>query len=176
MPTEFLLFSAGVNSTEKGTFTFDKRAAELVLAEHAKRGVDLMIDLEHDSLSTEAKLLRSDAADARGWFGLEVRPDGSLWAVNVTWAADGEARLRDKRQRYISPAFTTETDANGVERPKRVVNAAICARPATFDTPALVAASAGECVRTLRDVDQRARQYILAQKMSPKRNSKNGSR
>lgn len=143
LPTEFLLFNAGQNDTEKGVFTFDALAAEMILSEYTKRGVDLMIDLEHDSLNKEARALRSDAADARGWFGLSLHADGSLWGAGASWTPDGSARLIDKRQRYISPAFATTTDAKGVERPSRLVNAAICARPATYETPALVAASAG---------------------------------
>lgn len=165
LPTEFLLFAPGANDTEKGVFTFDQVAAEALLCQYKKRGVDLMIDLEHDSLSKEARALRSDAADARGWFGIELRSDGSLWAVNATWTPDGAARLLDKRQRYISPAFVTTVDAHGVERPSRLVNAAICARPATYETPALVAASSDTLHKSdLRARSYRASGYIFAQK------------
>jgi phage I-like protein len=43
--------------------------------------------------------------------------------------------LRDRTQRYISPAVDVDEDGRIV----RVVNAALCARPATLNAPALVA-------------------------------------
>jgi hypothetical protein len=91
-----------------------------------------MVDLEHLSLDDESP---SFDPDARGWFDLEVR-DGELWAVRIRWTPDGERRLREKTQRYISPAFPTDDDG----RITRIVNMALTAMPATHDTPALVAA------------------------------------
>lgn len=137
LPTEFRLFVAGWNETENGSFLFDADAAEATMAAYAKWGVDLMIDLEHQSL--EPTIAPDPTAkDARGWCNLELREDGSLWAVNVKWTADGEARLREKRQRYISPAFSVDAQS---KRVTAIINVAITAIPATHDTPALVAAS-----------------------------------
>lgn len=135
-PTEFLIFSAGVNETQKGPFTFDAEAARSVMSTYATEGVDLMIDLEHESLSPQDECVRPDCRDARGWFQLSLRPDGSLWAVNVRWSPDGARRLAEKTQRYISPAFFDEDG-----RVMALVNAALCARPATYDARPLVAAS-----------------------------------
>ena len=94
-----------------------------------------MIDLEHESLGMPA---RPDSRDARGWAQLEMRK-GELWAVNVRWTPDGERRLREKTQRYLSPAFERDP-ATG--RILSLVNIALTAIPATYDAPALVAASA----------------------------------
>lgn len=104
---------------------------------YAKWGVDLAIDLEHQMLDPD---IAPDptAKDARGWCNLELRGDGSLWAVNVKWTADGAARLSEKRQRYISPAFSIDPETSRVIA---IINVAITAIPATHDTPALVAAS-----------------------------------
>lgn len=138
LPTAFRLFAKGVNETSKGSFLFDERSAQLVMDEYEKHGVDLMIDLEHLSMDQESK---SYDPDARGWAELEIR-NGELWATNVRWTPDGESRLREKRQRYISPTFITESIENNIlERIISVFNVAICAMPATFDAPALVAAS-----------------------------------
>jgi hypothetical protein len=134
LPTEFRLFAAGLNETRNGPVLFDDAAARAVLADFERGGVDLMIDLAHDSLSEGAREHRDDADDARGWFRLAVR-DGELWAVDVTWTSDGTRRLRDRTQRYISPAVDVDED----DRIVRVVNAALCARPATLNAPALVA-------------------------------------
>lgn len=135
LPTEFRIFRAGVNETTKGDVLFDAEAAKRVMDHYAKHSVDLPIDLEHLSVERDVRADR----DARGWFRLEVR-EGELWATNVTWTADGEARLREKRQRYISPVFRTDE----IGRPVRVVNAALTALPATFEAQALIAASIHE--------------------------------
>jgi len=134
LPTEFRLFCAGVNATTHGDLLFDDEAARRVLAAFNAHGTDLMVDLAHDSLSEEARANRDDADDARGWFRLEVR-EGELWAVGVTWTADGEARLRSRRQRYISPAVQLDEDGRVVE----VINVALCSMPATVGAQPLVA-------------------------------------
>lgn len=136
-PTEFRLFVEGWNDTENGRYLFDSEAAQATMAAYVKWGVDLAIDLEHQMLEP-AIAPDPTAKDARGWCNLELRPDGSLWAVNVKWTADGAARLSEKRQRYISPAFTIDPETSRVVA---IVNVAITAIPAMHDTPALVAAS-----------------------------------
>lgn len=135
-PTEFRIFQAGKNSTLKGEFIFDAQAAAEVMAAYAAHGNDVMIDLEHLSLeSPEAS--RNFDPDARGWCRLELR-SGELWAVAVTWTPDGQERLRDKRQRYISPAFGYDE----ARRITSVLNIAITAMPATDKLQPLVAANA----------------------------------
>lgn len=132
-PTEFRIFRAGENATTKGTAIFDEAAASSVLAAFEAYGNDLMIDLEHQALDASDKS-REDAADARGWFKLEVR-DGELWAVDVSWTPDGTQRLKDRTQRYISPAFYMDDDGRVLE----LINVALVAMPATFEAQALVA-------------------------------------
>lgn len=148
LPTEFRLFVSGWNDTENGRYLFDTDAATAVMAAYQAWGVDLMIDLEHQALEPGAPI-EPTARDARGWCKLELRDDGSLWAVSVSWTPDGEARLREKRQRYVSPAFEVDEKSSRVTK---IINIAITAIPATHDTPALVAASAriGRGQRDLR--------------------------
>lgn len=137
LPTEFRLFTAGWNDTENGRFLFDEVAAQSVMDASRQWGVDLAIDLEHQMLTGDSPA-DPTARDARGWCQLELRSDGSLWAVNVKWTPDGAQRLSEKRQRYISPAFTTDPET---QRVTKMINVAITSIPATHDTPALVAAS-----------------------------------
>lgn len=162
LPTEIRLFARGLNTTAKGVFLYDDKARETVFAEYQAHGVDIMIDLEHLSLD-DACLSREDAQDARGYAQLEDRA-GELWAVHIRWGADGARRLRERRQRYFSPAFATdltdeqwgvgERDADavalGVERVRRIVNIALCAMPATDHAPPLVAASHRATLRTTK--------------------------
>lgn len=144
-PTEFRLFRAGENETTKGTFIFDAEAASAVMAAAAQRdGVDYPIDLEH--LSLESTDSRSFDPDARGWFCLAVR-NGELWAVNVRWTPDGQRRLSERTQRYVSPAFTVDDE----DRVTEIVNVALVAMPATHGTPALVAANRRPRPMTLKD-------------------------
>lgn len=137
LPSEFRLFVAGWNASEKGDFLFDEQAAASVMEAYARWGVELAIDLEHQMM-LEGAPTDPDARDARGWFELELREDGSLWAVNVRWTEDGAARLTQKRQRYISPAFTFDSETRRVEQ---IVNAALTSIPATHGAPALLAAT-----------------------------------
>lgn len=146
LPTEFRIFKMGKNESTKGPALFDEASARMVMDAYARNGVDLMVDLAHDSLNEEAHAQRDDADDARGWFQLEVREDG-LYAVNVTWTEDGERRLRTKRQRYISPAFYRDRKTGRV---KEMVNVALCSRPATYGAEPLIAATKG----TMRIVDR----------------------
>jgi phage I-like protein len=157
-PTEFLIFRRGVNETTKGPVVFDDTAAASVMAAFAKYGVDLMIDLGHHSLDDSAEA-RGDAGDARGWFRLELR-DGALFAVDVRWTPDGERRLRERTQRYISPVVLIDKNDRALE----IVNVALCAMPATIDAQPLIAATRNF------PASQRARAYILSERI------KNGSR
>lgn len=134
LPTAFRIFRAGWNATEHGRFLFDEQAASTVMAHYRAHEADRMIDLEHLSLDDQCA---NYDPDARGWARLELR-GGELWAVDVKWTADGETRLRSKRQRYVSPAFAFSPD----RRIKRIVNIAITALPATHGAMPLVAASA----------------------------------
>jgi phage I-like protein len=133
-PVEFRLFRAGVNTTMKGDFLFDEKAAMSVMADYRQRGARLMLDLEHLSLDTESK---SYDPDPRAWFDLDVR-NGELWVTAASWLPDGERRLREKLHPYVSPVF--DTDAEG--RVTNVLNVGMVAMPATHQPHALIAASA----------------------------------
>lgn len=133
-PTEFRLFVAGWNATENGDFLFDEEAAASLIAAREAWGVDVMVDLEHLSLDPKAP---NYDPDARGWHRVEIRADGSCWAVQATWTEDGAERLTSKKQRYVSPVFSFDPVTRRVEE---LLNVAITALPATHDTPALVAA------------------------------------
>lgn len=133
LPGEFRLFRAGANPTTKGEFLFDALAARLVMEAYATHAVDVHIDLEHLALDPECN---SYDPDARGWCNLEVR-NGELWAVNVRWTPDGERRLKQRTQRYVSPAFCTDEAGRIVD----VVNIALTGLPATDSAQPLMAAN-----------------------------------
>lgn len=136
LPVAFRLFKYGWNRTSKGNFRYDELSAKSVMAEYKRHGVDMMIDLEHLSVDDEAN---NYDPDARGWGQLEERPDKSLWMVNVRWTPDGEKRMRNRTQRFVSPYFGISVRSGRIID---IYNIAICAVPATYEAPALVAASA----------------------------------
>lgn len=138
LPTQFRIFKAGLNQTSEGDIVFDATAAASVMARYQKHGVDLIIDLNHDSIDETAGAMRADARDARGWFNLEVRPGPELWAVNARWTPDGARRLTEKTQRYISPVVIYDKKTR---QAVWLANVALCAMPATYGAQPLVAAS-----------------------------------
>ncbi len=139
-PTEFRIFRAGINTTSKGPFLFDDVAAQSVMSAYSKHVIGdepgVMIDLEH--LSVDDNATHYDP-DARGWCRLELR-GGELWACDVKWTPDGEARLREKRQRFISPTFAADKKTSRVVD---LLNIALVANPATDRLMPLVAANKG---------------------------------
>lgn len=169
LPTEFRLFARGKNPSQRGVALFDDKAAAAVMRAYREWGVDLIIDLEHDSLDKDVRKHRADAADARGHFKLALR-HGELWATDVRWSADGAERLRSKKQRYISPAFRDDSEGRVVQ----VVNAALVSMPATNSATPLVAASlryegdaktrAACYVRARQDVKKRAAAFVAARR------------
>lgn len=136
-PKEFRIFAAGINDSTKGPALFDSDAAESVMAEYRRGGVELMLDLEHDSLSEAARAARSDSADALAWYVLELR-NGELWASNVRWTPPGLARYQQQTQRYASPAFLQDEKTGRITA---LVNVALVSLPATYHATELVAAS-----------------------------------
>lgn len=160
VPTEFRIFKTGLNDTSQGPVLFDEQAAKDVMQHFQKEGVDGCIDLEHQSLDAD-HTSRVDAADSRGAYKLAVR-NGELWAIDVRWAPDGERRLKEKTQRYISPVVFTNKET---DRAVFVHNVALVANPATHGSQALIAASR----RVPKDtVNRRVAAYYRAAKFLSK--------
>lgn len=147
LPTEFLIFKPGINRTGKGDYIFNADAAARVLSKYKLQGVDYIVDREHDSLSEEARVARSDAGDALAHYQLELRADGSLWAVGVVWNADGESDLREKKRRYTSPAFNYDLDTREIDE---LINIGLVSMPATYSNAPLIAARRGKQLRGAR--------------------------
>lgn len=135
---EVRLYHYGWNDDTTGSLLFDEEAAKLVMAAFERKSVAGMVDLEHMSLDDTAP---NWDADARGSYRLEVRKDANgkpeLWAV-IDWAPEGEQRIREKRQRFLSPVVQYATDS---KRILRIFNIALCANPATHGAQPLIAAT-----------------------------------
>ncbi len=92
------------------------------------RGVDLVIDYEHQSL-------QGRQAPAAGWIkDLETREDG-LWA-RVEWTPQAREYLRNREYRYFSPVLQLDPETR---KPKALMQVGLTNVPAIKRLPPLVA-------------------------------------
>ncbi|MCX8018203.1 MAG: phage protease [Rhodocyclaceae bacterium] len=99
-PDWIMLIPAGVFSGRdgRGPYTLDAAA---VLAAFEQGGIDLPIDYDHQTLTSDAK---AGPVPAAGWIkALELR-DGSLWG-RVEWTPAAASLIVNKEYRYLSPVF-----------------------------------------------------------------------
>jgi len=92
------------------------------------RGVDLVIDYEHQSL-------QGRQAPAAGWIkDLEARADG-LWA-RVEWTPQAQEYLRNREYRYFSPVLQLDPETR---KPQALLQVGLTNVPAIKRLPPLVA-------------------------------------
>ena len=106
---EFRIFRYGANPTldPAVSYIFDDASIASVFAGRARWGQPtVQIDLEHKSVLCKETNPNWDP-ESRGNCQLAIR-NKELWAVAVTWTADGAARIKDGRNRYISPTMYYE--------------------------------------------------------------------
>jgi len=152
LTSSFVIFPSGVLRTSKGSFLFDKEAADLVMRAYADHGIEqLPIDYDHGMLSSKPS---AESSSAAGWFVPSIDQQGGLVAINVSWTEKASGMLRGREFRHYSPAFDVDMD-NPVDvgsdepayRITRLVNVALTNLPATKDQIPLVA-SAFACDNT----------------------------
>jgi len=134
-PSEFRIFSMGINPSEKGDFLFDERAAASVMMEYQRHGKPMLLDFNH---GTTFKEPTPEQAIAAGEFIPEVRADG-LYATQIQWTPRAETLLRAKEYRLFSPFFEHDKQTGRV---LRLINCALTNLPALDGIAPLVAASA----------------------------------
>lgn len=111
----------------------DRESLTTLVAEFEARGVDLVVDYEHQSL-------QGGRAPAAGWIKeLEARDDG-LWA-RVEWTAQAQEYLRQKEYRYFSPVLRLDPETR---RPLALMQVALTNVPAMKGVAPLVAKYGGE--------------------------------
>ena len=151
-PREICLLRAGVNGSTQGDAIFDAEAAEQTVASWRVHSVGTkragMIDLEHLSLDPEAKHFDPDA---RAWYEIELR-GGEAWLTDIDWTPDGDRRVRNKTQRFLSPAAYQDEDGRIVE----ILNVALTALPSLHGAPQLIASRVHERLVTMAATDSAA--------------------
>jgi len=114
-------------------FMVDETALKAMVAGFRSRGVDLVIDYEHQSLQGER-------APAAGWIkDLEARGDG-LWA-RVDWTQQARDYLEKKEYRYFSPVLRLDPETR---KPMALMHVGLTNVPAINHLPPLVAKWEGE--------------------------------
>jgi phage I-like protein len=114
-------------------FMVDQASLEALVTAFRSRGVDLVIDYEHQSL-------QGQRAPAAGWIkDLEARPDG-LWA-RVDWTAKARGYLEKREYRYFSPVLRLDPETR---TPVALMHLGLTNVPAINQLPPLVARWGGE--------------------------------
>ena len=90
--------------SSKGEFDVDEESYKAMKAQIAKRGVDLVVDYEHQTL-------KGVEAPAAGWVKELKLEDGQIKAV-VEWTPRGARYLENKEYRYLSPVVNVRKADN----------------------------------------------------------------
>jgi phage I-like protein len=114
-------------------FLVDEASLRSMVEAFRSRGIDLVIDYEHQSLQGER-------APAAGWIkDLEARVDG-LWA-RVDWTQQARDYLKKKEYRYFSPVLRLDPETR---KPLALMHVGLTNVPAINHLPPLVARWGGE--------------------------------
>ncbi len=137
-PAELLktikLAPAGEVQSLRGTFIVDKESGRLAQAEFEEHGVEIPIDYEHRTLSTEL-------APAAGWIKRIWFEEGKGLMAAVEWTEEGAKMIRSKQYKYLSPVvLVRKTDRKVVA----VHSAALTNKPAIPGMEALAASERKE--------------------------------
>jgi phage I-like protein len=133
VPTEFTLLRAGFNEFVDGKLLFDDEAAQSVMKRYQARGLELMADYEHQSLSVPPVVA---PASAKRWTP-ELR-NGDLVAANIQWTEKAAAMIAAGEYRYWSVACRVDPKTMRVVE---VVNFGLTNTPAANGIQPLMAAS-----------------------------------
>lgn len=105
VPAEFQVFPAGVVEIQgEKPFTVDQAAIDAVIRKFEERGIDMVIDFEHQTEGGEWSS-PDGTAPAAGWIKRLVnRGEAGLWAV-AEWTDRARQYLANREYRYFSPVF-----------------------------------------------------------------------
>jgi phage I-like protein len=130
----------------------DKDSLKAMVTAFTSRGVDLVIDYEHQSLN-------GDRAPAAGWIKhLEARADG-LWA-RVEWTDQAREYLANREYRYFSPVLRLDPESR---KPLVLMHLGLTNVPAIKSLPPLVA-KAGSDSRQIGPGDSMTPEVVGARK------------
>ena len=103
-PEVISVLPLGHVTSAKGEFNVDGESFSAMKAQIAQRGVDLVVDYEHQTLTGEQ-------APAAGWVKELFLDDGQIKA-RVEWTDKAKAYLENREYRYLSPVITVRKTDN----------------------------------------------------------------
>lgn len=106
-PEEVKILPVGTVNSEKGDFIVDHESYKEMKAEMQRRGIDIVIDYEHQTL-------KDVQAPAGGWVkDLIYTPEAIV--AKVEWTPKAKEYLKNKEYRYLSPVvLTRKSDSKAV--------------------------------------------------------------
>lgn len=106
-PEEVKILPVGTVNSEKGDFIVDQESYKEMKAEMQRRGIDIVIDYEHQTL-------KDVQAPAGGWVkDLIYTPEAIV--AKVEWTPKAKEYLKNKEYRYLSPVvLTRKSDSKAV--------------------------------------------------------------
>ena len=106
-PEEVRILPVGTVNSEKGDFIVDQESYKEMKAEMQRRGIDIVIDYEHQTL-------KDVQAPAGGWVkDLIYTPEAIV--AKVEWTPKAKEYLKNKEYRYLSPVvLTRKSDSKAV--------------------------------------------------------------
>lgn len=103
-PDRIKILPVGEVKSEKGSFTVDRESYEAMKAEMQRRGIDIVIDYEHQTL-------KDVQAPAGGWVKeLSYTPEAI--EAKVEWTPKAQEYLKNREYRYLSPVVLTRKRDN----------------------------------------------------------------
>ena len=103
-PETITVLPLGHVVSSKGEFDVDEGSFRAMKAQIAQRGVDLVVDYEHQTL-------KGVEAPAAGWVKELKLEDGNIVAA-VEWTPRGAEYLKNKEYRYLSPVVNVRKTDN----------------------------------------------------------------
>ncbi len=114
-------------------FEVDRESVAVMVEGFNARGVDLVVDYEHQSLN-------GGQAPAAGWIKELAAQEDGLWA-RVEWTSQAQEYLRQKEYRYFSPVLKLDATTR---RPLALMHVALTNVPAMQGVSPLVAKYGGD--------------------------------
>lgn len=116
------------------SYTFLEADADAAIAKFRRKGVDMMIDYNHQQLFSKKN---GQPAPASGWITEFVKLEDGLYG-KVKWTPSAKAAIENREFRYISPTFFTDKTGAVVE----IYNVALTNKPATYNAVDITALEA----------------------------------
>lgn len=103
-PDKIKILPVGRINSEKGDFVVDEESYNAMKAEMQRRGIDIVIDYEHQTL-------QDVQAPASGWVKeLIYTPEAII--AKVEWTQKAQEYLKNKEYRYLSPVVLIRKEDN----------------------------------------------------------------